>query len=266
MPPAPEDALERLLELGLLEDVDDSGDRVRLHRLLAAFVVGEIGRGEKESSRQGAKGRKGAKEEEVGVMAAAREAVEKAVNSLAYRQNTAGDPRALRVWDAQLRHVVDTADAREDKTTATLSSNFGYYLQMSGDLAGARPYLERALAIRERVLGPEHPDTALSLNNLGDLLQAQGDLAGARPYTERALAIRERVLGPEHPNTAQSLNNLGVLCYYEGDRAAAAGYIRRALAIWARVLGPNHPQTAQARADLAFLLSDDEESNTDNTD
>ena len=74
------------------------------------------------------------------------------------------------------------------------------------------------------------------------------------------------VLGPEHPDTALSLNNLGVLCYHEGDRAAAVGYIRRALAIWERVLGPNHPQTAQARADLAFLLSDDEESNTDNTD
>ncbi len=92
-------------------------------------------------------------------MAAAREAVEKAVISLAYRQNTAGDPRALRMWDVQLRHVVDTAFEREDETAATLSTNFGYYLRMSGDLAGARPYYERALAIRERVLGPEHPDS-----------------------------------------------------------------------------------------------------------
>ena len=74
----------------------------------------------------------------------------------------------------------------------------------------ARPLYERALAIREKVLGPDHPDTAASLNNLACLLQDQGDLAGARPLFERALAIREKVLGPEHPDTATSLNNLAM--------------------------------------------------------
>ncbi|MBK7219476.1 MAG: tetratricopeptide repeat protein [Candidatus Promineofilum sp.] len=97
-----------------------------------------------------------------------------------------------------------------------------------GDLAGARPAYERALAIVERILGPEHPDTAGSLNNLGYLLQAQGDLAGARPYYERALAIRERVLGPEHPATALSLNNLGCC----GRRATWPGRGRTSSAPW----------------------------------
>ena len=31
--------------------------------------------------------------------------------------------------------------------------NVGYVLYLEGDLAGARPYCERALAIREEVLG-----------------------------------------------------------------------------------------------------------------
>ena len=44
-------------------------------------------------------------------------------------------------------------------------------LQEQGALAAARPLYERALAIREKVLGPEHPDTATSLNNLAALLQ-----------------------------------------------------------------------------------------------
>src|SRR6516162_8873367 len=68
--------------------------------------------------------------------------------------------------------------------------------QEQGDLAGARPLHERALAISEKVLGPEHPDTATSLHNLASLLQDQDDLAGARPLFERALAIYEKVLGP----------------------------------------------------------------------
>ena len=49
----------------------------------------------------------------------------------------------------------------------------------------ARPLYERALAIREKALGPEHPDTATSLDHLASLLQAQGDLNGARPLVER---------------------------------------------------------------------------------
>ncbi len=32
----------------------------------------------------------------------------------------------------------------------------------AGDRKAARPYYERALAVREKVLGPEHPDTATS--------------------------------------------------------------------------------------------------------
>jgi hypothetical protein len=67
--------------------------------------------------------------------------------------------------------------------------------------------LERALAIHEKVLGPEHPLTATSLNNLALLC----DLAEARPLLERALAIREKVLDPEHPVTANSLTNLAHL-------------------------------------------------------
>ena len=42
--------------------------------------------------------------------------------------------------------------------------------QEQGELAAARPLYKRALAIHEKVLGPEHPDTAESLNNLAALL------------------------------------------------------------------------------------------------
>lgn len=38
-----------------------------------------------------------------------------------------------------------------------------------GKLDEAEPLFERALDIRERVLGPEHPDVASTLNNLADL-------------------------------------------------------------------------------------------------
>src|SRR5262249_53985685 len=60
--------------------------------------------------------------------------------------------------------------------------------------AAAQALHERALAIREKVLGPDHADTATSLSFLSSLKWAQGDLAAARLLCERALAIREKVL------------------------------------------------------------------------
>jgi hypothetical protein len=43
-----------------------------------------------------------------------------------------------------------------------------------GELEAARLYLERALAICEKVLGPDHPNTAQCLSNLGVLLRDPG--------------------------------------------------------------------------------------------
>ena len=113
-----------------------------------------------------------------------------------------------------------SARRRSASTIAKLrrgSDNLGFLRMAQSDLAGAWPLFERALTIREKALGPEHPDTAQSLNNIGFLRMAQSDLAGARPLFERALAIHEKALGPEHPDTAQSLNNIAGLLYRQRD-------------------------------------------------
>ena len=222
-----EDALRRLLDLGLLETEDDGA--LRLHRLLAIFV------------------RAVATEEQ------AQAAVEQALLGIANRLNNAGDPRPLLVLQPHLRAITDAARERLDEHAASLCNTLAYHLYMIGDYIGARPYFERALAINEQVLGTQHPETARSLNNLGGLLRAMGDLAGAQPYVERALAIREQVLGAQHPDTARSLNNLGALLRARGDYAEAQLYYERALAICEQVLGSNHPNTRTVRHNLAAL-------------
>jgi Tetratricopeptide repeat len=86
-------------------------------------------------------------------------------------------------------------------------------LESHGDYAGAKLLYERALAIREKALGAEHPDTGASLNNLAGLLRAQGDYEGAKPLYQRALAIHAKALGAEHPSTKiirKNLDKLGV--------------------------------------------------------
>ncbi|CAM9483036.1 unnamed protein product, partial [Ectocarpus sp. 8 AP-2014] len=70
---------------------------------------------------------------------------------------------------------------------------------------------EQSLAIREKVLGLEHPRVAQSLNTLAEVSRAQVKYGKAGLLYERSLAIRENALGPEHPAVAQSLNNMAEL-------------------------------------------------------
>src|SRR5438128_9924509 len=67
------------------------------------------------------------------------------------------------------------------------------------------------LAIRQQVLGPQHPHTARSLNNLATLYYNLGQYEDALSLLQQAVAIRQQVLGSEHPHTATSLNNLAIL-------------------------------------------------------
>ena len=79
-----------------------------------------------------------------------------------------------------------------------------------GRYAEAVPFAQQALAISEKINGPEHPATATGLNNLGSLYESMGDYAKAEPLLKRSLAISEKVLGPEHPDAAISLLSLGL--------------------------------------------------------
>ena len=71
-----------------------------------------------------------------------------------------------------------------------------------------RDHHQRALAIHEAQLSPDHPATAYSLNNLGTVLYGLGELSAARTTLERALAIREAQFGPDHPDTVMVRENL----------------------------------------------------------
>jgi tetratricopeptide (TPR) repeat protein len=72
---------------------------------------------------------------------------------------------------------------------------------VQGKYEEAEPLYRRALAVREKQLGAEHPDTALSLNNLAGLYHVQGKYEEAEPLYKRALTVYEQRLGAEHPNT-----------------------------------------------------------------
>src|SRR5438270_454518 len=84
------------------------------------------------------------------------------------------------------------------------------------DLLAAKLYLERAIAIFERTLGPDHLSTGNAVGDLASVVKLTGNYAEAKPLFERSLRIYELRLGPDHPRLAVPLNNLA-LCVKELD-------------------------------------------------
>src|SRR5207249_636252 len=99
---------------------------------------------------------------------------------------------------------------------------------------------QKALAISEKVSGPDSTDTAATLASLGGLYDHMGQFAKAEPLELRALRIYEKALGPEHPLTATAAGNLGRLYCDKGEFAKAEPVSQRAAGIRAN-LKQNRP-------------------------
>jgi serine/threonine-protein kinase len=146
------------------------------------------------------------------------------------------------------------ARAQDDRATAAWLSAEGVTLVRMGKPAEAKACHERALALREKALGPDHPDVAASLGNLANALWAMGDYSRAKEIAERALALREKLLGPEHPDVARSVNMLASVLSELGEYARVLSLRERTLSIREKVLGPEHPEVANALNNLGTHL------------
>ncbi len=136
---------------------------------------------------------------------------------------------------------------------ASLLNKTARYLHKRARYTEAEPLYERALSIREQLLGSEHLDTTHSLNNLASLYRVQGKYEEAETLYKQAISIRERFLGPEHPETAQSLNNLAFLYQTRGKYEQAETLYKQAISIRERLLGSEHPTTVISLSNLASL-------------
>ena len=116
-----------------------------------------------------------------------------------------------------------------------------------------QPHLVRALELRRRVLGQEHPDTLTSMSDLALLYDVRGYYEKAESLFTQALAIRRRRLGPEHPDTLTSMSYLASLYANQGINEKAEPLFSEVLAVRHRVLGPEHPKTIISMNRLAEL-------------
>uniref|UniRef100_A0A8C9PN48 Kinesin light chain n=1 Tax=Spermophilus dauricus TaxID=99837 RepID=A0A8C9PN48_SPEDA len=116
--------------------------------------------------------------------------------ALVYRAGDSGGLGRPEGTPGGLRHLAATLN-----NLAVLYGKRGRYRE-------AEPLCQRALEIREKVLGADHPDVAKQLNNLALLCQNQGKFEDVERHYARALSIYEALGGPHDPNVAKTKNNL----------------------------------------------------------
>jgi tetratricopeptide (TPR) repeat protein len=134
-----------------------------------------------------------------------------------------------------------------------LTNNLAMLYRSLGDFPKALFFINKALAIYEKVLPVDHPYFATSYNNISLIYQAMGDIPNALSFANKTLAICEKALPDDHPYFAISYNNLGTLYQAMGDIPNALSFANKALDICEKVLPVNHPYLAISYNNLSML-------------
>jgi len=123
-----------------------------------------------------------------------------------------------------------------------------------GHAPEARKLIDRAVSIKEKALGPDHPEVAVSLNHSAVLYMNAGESARAKSLFERVIAIREKAFGANSPDVAKVLHNLAIVHYNVGEYEQSIVLYRRALAIYDSASGIDEIVICRSLNNLANAL------------
>jgi len=142
---------------------------------------------------------------------------------------------------------------RESAAYGSCCYSRGRVLYYKKDFSGVEKWCLESKAIREKVLGKEHPDYAKSLNGLVFLYLNTGQHEKAESQLLEQKAILEKTIGKEHPDYASNLNALARLYDDMGKQKIAEPLYLESKAIREKVLGKEHPDYATSADDLGAL-------------
>lgn len=160
---------------------------------------------------------------------------------------------AREILDRGTRKLESRLPEHSDVTAAVMAAIGKVYYDLAS-LKESQRLLERALKIRQTILGPNHLDTAQIHHDLGQVLLALGDLPQAEPHILDAIRIRTRVLGAQAIGCLESRRNLGILLHMRGDFAAAEQVLRQVHQQWPHNESRDDPDFRAVLRNLASTL------------
>ena len=172
-----------------------------------------------------------------------------------------GRPEQREWFERISAHAVEIANraaCNPDKEVraASLCFSLGVGFDELAQYEQALEWYNKALGIREKVLGAEHPDTAYTYNNIAIEYYEQCNYPKALEWHQKALGIREKVLGAEHPDTAATYNNIAVVYRNQGNYPKALELYHKSYIIGLSKLGATHPDTIATRKNMEAAYED----------
>ena len=139
----------------------------------------------------------------------------------------------------------------ESPQIASVCCNIAY--AYSGHLScyyeDALEWYRKAVSIREKTLGVDHPDTARTYNNIAGIYYIQGFYKVALEWCQRDLGIADET------DIATSYSNIaGMYCLRNCYKLALECY-QEAFYIWFRVLGESHPYTMLVIGNMRYAYT-----------
>jgi tetratricopeptide (TPR) repeat protein/tRNA A-37 threonylcarbamoyl transferase component Bud32 len=141
-----------------------------------------------------------------------------------------------------------------DRTAAWLYQDRANVRTREGNNQAALSDFEQALALKQKVLAPNHPDIALSLLSIAAVQNELGDHKAALVAADKAVEIYRNAYGNESPQVAHPLGDRGESYELLGRYPEAERDLRRAADLSAQWVGPDHPWTAYPLTALGKTL------------
>ncbi len=158
--------------------------------------------------------------------------------------------------ETTLRGCLDVLDAVGDgeaDARALAATLEGMLIAARGDYAAARAPFARAVEIRLRTRGPDHPETAVAHTNLANILLAVGEREAAREHLEHARRITALHYGESSPRLGPVLGGLAHLAAADDDLPTAVALYRQAIALRSAATGADNPELLTALVNLGEL-------------
>ncbi len=145
----------------------------------------------------------------------------------------------------------------EPEVEASLLLTIGATYKELGRYREAEPLLERAVEIRERVLGAHHPMIAEALRHLGTTRVRLGRTREGIAMLQRSLAMMEAEMGAGHLDVARVHSDLGWAQYMAGQTEAAREQLSLALEAFRAQAEPDRLGMGSALANLGAVEKKD---------
>ena len=114
------------------------------------------------------------------------------------------------------------AEHADSQVQIDLLHSVAEFAAQSGESQVAIDDYQRALALQEAALGPEHPDLVPTLTALADQQLKLRQYAAAESTLQRVLSIQHTTFGAHHPNVLATLQQLRTVYIATADAAGLA--------------------------------------------